>query len=473
MKAIARPLSLLIVALLAWTARADVIDMTDGRQFEGEIIAESETQVTIDAMVAGIRAKLTLPKTQVRKITAQPVPSDFFEPKAPVDERVSKGQTFNSDDVLYLEVPIQGRIGQDIFAEAIARILAYAKRYRIEHIVFVIDAREGDIDEAIRINKLLQQYDKDLKYHAIVRQCIGDPLVFAVYVDTVQLLPGGRIGGTTFSIQGRTTELQVADEQVLREQMAQEVGQHLREHGRPGLLAMAMIDPNIGAAAWKDSQGKVQVGPAIPQGTDPSNFIVNCPPGQILVLSETQGRALGMPAFDGDADAFGTKRLDIANWKSESDYGISTMQTLGQALQKRKTQLADQAQLRIANNIQRREQTNRNFLAQIEEARKWDPAKGTYGTMGGGWSWDSDGGRYESGTYLTPDAKDEWVNRSNATLRYLNKALQAAYALKRLDQEAIGLGLEPTYKAGELDMAIESIKTHMKFLNAQRERHLD
>jgi len=192
--------SLLVLSAVAW---ADVVAMKDGRRWEGEVLGQTDGQLTIDAMIAGIRARLTLPRAEVASVALEPLPTDFYQPDAEIANR-EPGPQHAHDDVVYLRVPIQGRIGQDIYAEAIGRILAYADRYRIEYVVFEIDCRAGDIDEAMRINQLLARYDSKLTYHAIVRACSGDPMVFAVYADTLQLLPGASIGGSTAPIEGRT-----------------------------------------------------------------------------------------------------------------------------------------------------------------------------------------------------------------------------------------------------------------------------
>ena len=65
--------------------------------------------------------------------------------------------------------------------DGVAKVLRYAKRHRVGHIVFVIDSTGvSSVDDAIEIYKLLGKYKNKLTYHAIVRDCIGPGLVVAV-----------------------------------------------------------------------------------------------------------------------------------------------------------------------------------------------------------------------------------------------------------------------------------------------------
>jgi hypothetical protein len=291
-------------------------------------------------------------------------------------------------------------------------------------------------------------------------------MIFSLLADTIQVLPGGTVGGSDLSIASRTAQHQPAEEAVLRQQMAIDASHYMQQHGRPGVLIMSMIDPELPAAAWKDADGKLQMNRSVPEGIAADQVIVQHQPGSVLVLTQDQCLKLGMPAFDGSAADLGPRVLHIDKWKLESDFGAQTMKSVAAMHQQQVQNKARAAERQIADNIQRRQQTQRNFQFNLAQARQWDPAKGNYATMGGGWNYDG----YQSTAYLTPDARADYRNRTDLTLISLKKALDAARAMKGLDEQATALGLEPTYGPDVMNQAVESIKMHMAMLAAERDR---
>ncbi|MHC4966552.1 MAG: hypothetical protein ACYTGE_16785, partial [Planctomycetota bacterium] len=63
------------VVLIAPGIRADIVEMTDGRRFEGEILREDAEALTIDTKVSPtIRTTLRLARADVESIERKPVP---------------------------------------------------------------------------------------------------------------------------------------------------------------------------------------------------------------------------------------------------------------------------------------------------------------------------------------------------------------------------------------------------------------
>jgi hypothetical protein len=73
------------------TTRADIVELYDGRRFEGKIFEETPSTVRIDTVVAGVRAKIGVPRRQVKSIQKLPLPEGFFdlEPKAWISADIS------------------------------------------------------------------------------------------------------------------------------------------------------------------------------------------------------------------------------------------------------------------------------------------------------------------------------------------------------------------------------------------------
>ena len=81
-------LAVAAIILLGIRGRADVVTLTDGRTFNGQVLEESAATVRIDTKVEGTRVILGFPRVDVRSVEAKPIPARFFE-RAPAEARVS------------------------------------------------------------------------------------------------------------------------------------------------------------------------------------------------------------------------------------------------------------------------------------------------------------------------------------------------------------------------------------------------
>ncbi len=430
---------------LAVTADADVVEMLDGRVFEGEIVAQDDNTVSIDTQITpSIRTTLHLRRLEVRLIEQRPLPDGYFDPP-PAAPRVSDPTAFSGSHTLYLEVPIEGRFGTDIFADGLADILRYARRYRIEHIVFVVDSGGGEFEEIEAVYAELRRHRRVFKYHALVRSCIDAALAVPVWCDTIHLLPGATIGGLS-SVSGRDSA-NAAEDELVRAQIAREVVREAGLRGDVGAIVRAMIDPFQSLAAWRDEQGEIVVDVAPPEGVADDAMIFQVGPGRLLALSYDQGVALGMKVFDGPVADLGAA-LEIDEWTPESEYGVQTMTRTAN----RKAMEAAEASLHFADvveeNLRRRAILERNLEENVRQVAEWDPTKGSYDFYSRryGWGWY----RRTSRTRMTQDSRMRWQRRTDLTMGYLKQAAQAVTGLERLDREGLELGLEPMFTDQDL-----------------------
>ncbi len=80
-------LTLLVTGLAALpAARADELELTSGRKYQGKLVQEDDNYVVFEAILGGRSAKLTFPRSLVRKVTPGPVPTPAKPPaSAPAD----------------------------------------------------------------------------------------------------------------------------------------------------------------------------------------------------------------------------------------------------------------------------------------------------------------------------------------------------------------------------------------------------
>jgi len=344
-------LSLIGLFVLAFTtdvSLGDVVLMKDGRRFEGTIILEN-TVVRIDAMVAGIRATLTLPKDQVKSIEKNAVAKGFYDPPPP-PPRFSLRDPLEDPDAIYIEVPIVGVFGKDVFAQGVQGAITYAKRHDIRHIVFTIDSTGGNLAEAAMIFHTLDRGTEGIHLHAIIKKCYGDAMAIPVLCETVNLAPGGSLGGLDRSITEISKKYKPEDEQVVRSEIAIKIAERAALRGRDPRAIKALIDPLVTFAVWKDKDGQQKRGLTVPADTPKENIILQVGNNEVLKLNSDQAAQLGIPKFSGVAKDLG-KVLELTKWKLESDYGAKIM--AGFATKHAKNEYAAQAVIdsHIKSNI--------------------------------------------------------------------------------------------------------------------------
>ena len=458
----------LAALVLAVPTSADVVEMKDGRSFEGEIIEETSTHIRIDARVTPtIRATLTLEKSEIDTYERKPLPPGFFDPPEKAEPRVSKPDAFDDDDNHYLVIPIVGRIGEQVFADGVKQGILYARRHRVPHVVFVIESEGGSVDEARRIYKAMSRYHGDVQFHALIRNCRGGALAIPVWCDTLTLAPGAQIGGSYDPHAG--TPAEVEQEQVIRSQVANEVAKDVTKRGGRGELIRAMIDPLETLVGWFDENQVVQLGVAPPLETPEDRIIFRTEVGDVLVLAEGQALALGLQSCSGSPESLGAA-LEFENWTKESDYGETTMAKVAASRQRRAAAETARFNERVQKNIERREMADRYISNNLQQAANWNPSNASYDDYGKRWKWHS-GGFYTTRSTWDMGARQRWRDRTDATLHYLSNAATGIRTAIALDQEAVELGLEPTFKPGELEMMGQDLLMKADYLRRNRNRY--
>lgn len=460
---------LLIVTLLLTIAaqiQAAQIVMKDTRRFEGNILLESADSVTIDTVIAGIRAKLKLNVADIASVEKGPAPAGFFDP--PPAPKEADAAAYAEDNELYLEIPITGDLGKDAFAEGVRAALSYAKGNDVKHIVFLIDSSGGDMNEAITVYRALQAYSPHFKYHAVIRNCVGPALAVGLWCDTVHLVRGAKIGGGSLVFKNDDEK---ETRRVISAQLADEVAAKHAKSPNGRQVIRAMLDPTVQLAGWRDKSAPkgYSVGAEPPKDLPADQLIFKVDSTHALELSYDQATAMGLPSCDGDPASLG-KALKLDHWKAESSYGLKAM-TLSAKKQKDR---ADAAKFvfenRVRDSVSEREVTERYISRQIELAAQSDPAKGDYGSYSVhyGWGW---GGVVSGTTYSSEDRK-EWKFRCNATASYLREAAAGLQNMKRMEKVAVELGLPTTYKPGEIDGMLADLEQKYQTVLRQSQRNV-
>jgi hypothetical protein len=217
----------------------------------------------------------------------------------------------------------------------------------------------------------------------------------------------------------------------------------------------------------------ITFGEKAPTEVPASHVILRDDPEKTLRLTYAQAKSLNLSVLDGGADALG-KQLGFDDWHLESDFGRESVDRLTRRQVEQKEKAATAFEMRIKENIRRREAVENQIQMNLKAAAEVDPSKGDYATYGRRWSWGWNG--YESsdgggGTSLTYESQQLWRNRTDATLMYLNRANSAVIAARKLDKEAVTLGLEPTFKSEELEQMATDLQAKGRMLRLHRNRY--
>ncbi len=460
-------LLLLCMTLSESVALGDIVTLYDGRTYEGTILESTDSLVRIDAMVAGVRVKIGLPRRDIETIDKMAVPADFYAPKPQPVKRVSDPKSFKAGSKLYLEVPIVGRFGVQVVPDGVKKCLSYAAVNKIEHIVFFIDSQGGEQVAAKEIYDLLARYDKRITYHAVVRDSVGVAMAVTVWCDNVFLLPGANLGGTELVYNKNRYD---GDPAVFLSQVAFEVGAVAEQRGWPAGAVPAMIDPSARFAAWVDETGQIVTGVRVPGSVSKKNVVVADRRQSVLTLTRNQAAALGVARKFSDKTAALGYELGIEGWRKESDYGSTTLLAAARTQHKRMERVASKNASKIKKLLKRREVTRRYIERCLALAHKWDSEyKPDSRYRNNRARWDS----YWGGAPLaTTTTRTRWRALTDTTLDYLYRARAGVLEMLKLDDQAERLGIDPEYKPGELDGLLDDLVVKIEFLRVQRSRRL-
>jgi hypothetical protein len=463
------PVVLSLVSILAGGSSvvlADQIETKDGRLLEGNVVFKDDTKLRLDTMVGRSRVTLTFYLESVKNVEKRDLPPGFFDPPPP-PPRAAGAREAKENETLYLEIPILGVIGQQVLAEGVTQALAYAVRYGIHHIVFTIDSAGGNLDEAKSVYRALKSHKDELTYHGIVRKCQGASLAIAVWCQTMHVLPGGKIGGALPTVTKQGDENDAAETEILWTQIANRVVADTGRKGNHAEVVRAMFDPSESLAAWRANDGTLQTGPVASPDVPKDRVIFAVKPGTTLELSYDQCVALGMPAFKGGASDLGDV-LKLPGWTAESDYGAKVVAKTSEDREKKVKAQQSAFEKKVESNMSRRESTNQFIEDSIKQAASWDPAKATYEKYSQQWNWGWGwSGGWESPQW-TADSQRRWRDRTDACIYYLAQSAKGLHTMKRLDTDAAKLGLEPTFKPGEIDTMIRDLEVRANLLQSDR-----
>jgi len=373
-------------------------------------------------------------------------------------------RTLQAQEGSYLEIPLKGRLGEEITASGVEKALKGAKAAGIKNIVFSVDSTGGDQMVCKDLVNILRNADKDFAFTAVVQEALGTAVVFIVRADKIFVRPGAKLGGVYLNTAKTEQETGVGSDVILSN-IALNAGVQAKMHGRPAELIRAMIDPSEPVFAWKDAAGKAEFGRSLPPGTAKETILLEHKAGKVLTLTDAEAVALGFAQkFEGTVAELG-KALGIEGWVSKGN----ALATLTEAAATEKTekdgQKNDRQKFLIDQNRKRREETKVAIERCLEVAHEWNPKMATYSTQlewSGYW-----GGGSTDGNRMTPEARRKWQDRTSITVSYLSKARGGVAEMVKLEKDAKTMGQELLYPEGKLQSIYEDLGLTIAMLESE------
>jgi hypothetical protein len=222
----------------------------------------------------------------------------------------------------YVEIPIKGGFGEEVFASGVFRALNEAKSRKIKHAVFVIDSPGGVVADAVAIQKVMDQFEPDFTYHCVIVRGISASMAVVSGCRNVFMPDGGATGAAvSFSTNVDTGSAEV--DAKMNAAWASQLAARADKHGQPGVLYRAMVEKPAEVWWGKDGAGKFVL--AAHQGTLTETEQVDSPES-VLALTVSQAVKYGFAKPVPTADAKGVGALiGVADWVPASDMGAKAM----------------------------------------------------------------------------------------------------------------------------------------------------
>lgn len=315
---------------------ADVLVTTKNRRFEGQVVEMTASKVVIRTTLHGFETTLTFARSEIASLELDD--TDPAPDAAPVGgEEADEADAFTADQLrkvekeaepvreapvkrdgvpMYMEIPLRGTFGEEIYPKGVAESLKFAVENGVTDVIFRIDSGGGEVWAAQRIVELMEEHTQTLRYHALIERSISASIWPTFNCDTITMAPASAFGGAVvFRVSDNSGSFEV-DKKFNSIRMAELVAQ-AEENGHAGQVVRAMMlsEEKLYAAKPKGSDEWVFLSEMPADPSRYASFETIDTEQQILTLTANQADRYGIAAKldTSDADAL-RARLGYAEW---------------------------------------------------------------------------------------------------------------------------------------------------------------
>lgn len=236
----------------------DQVTLSDGRQFTGNIIEETDDVITMEIFMMGMRTKQTWLRKDVLDVLHDAIANT--EVKKPAKEGVeikaASGKVlYDPNDTRHTvyKVPIKGQVGLDAHTRIIRMVWDEAIAAHAQTIILEFDCSQelgpgADIEEYRDFFEVLKREARAKEIHVVVwvKNASGVGLAYALMFPEIYFQPDGQMGGGW--VINETLSQNFKDEAVRSKMISAWVGicRGMAEEGEHDqLLCEAMIRPEV------------------------------------------------------------------------------------------------------------------------------------------------------------------------------------------------------------------------------------
>ncbi len=223
------------------------------------------------------------------------------------------------DATLYVEIPLQGVLGEDAPAESIKQTLNAAGQNKlITHAVFMVDSFGGSILD----RSVVAEYNGKLEVTAVVRNALTTAAFPVFFADHIFMTRDGLIGGLPLHLYVPPGSEEVTAKQVgIFSSMAASAAD---VHGHNPDIVRAMINEKESLYYWR-VDGRPVLSNTKPENTknlDGFRKVKPALPGTTLTLDTRMAKEFGFAEPIDDFDAFIVGEfLGKKNWRPANNFG--------------------------------------------------------------------------------------------------------------------------------------------------------
>jgi len=236
----------------------DQVTLSDGRQFTGHIIEETDDVLTMEIIKMGMRTKQTWSRKDILEVLHDAIART--DAKKPVEgeaqvKAVSGKVLYDPNDTRHAvyKVPVKGTFGLDAHTRIIRMVWDEAIAAHAQAIILEFDCSQelgpgADIEEYRDFFEVLKREARAKEIHVVVwvKEASGVGLAYALMFPEIYFQPDGQMGGGW--VINESLSQNFKDEAVRSKMVSAWVGicrGMAEEGGHDQLLCEAMIRPEV------------------------------------------------------------------------------------------------------------------------------------------------------------------------------------------------------------------------------------
>ncbi|MEQ9616610.1 MAG: hypothetical protein RLN60_01100 [Phycisphaerales bacterium] len=389
------------------------VNLKRGEPVVGKLVAQDAREIVVETLISNIPYKQTFRQSEILSIQilekaelTTPVEHESTDSEEDLDEDAEKTSDWVAP-TRYMTIPITSGVGigniddslDTVTPEGIGSALDYARRKKVEHVVFLLDTPGGFSKDADDIVKIIESHGSSITFHAYIVNAISAGMRIAYACDKLWFTSGSSAGGVLSYSRIDTGEIEFdAKQNSIRASM---LASSASANGHNPIIARAMVIPEACVYTWHDEQQQLVISDVPPNDAATSYKTIDSDK-TVLTLTAADAVALQLGEhISGGHNTLGDL-LGVEKWQDIGAYGEKTIQRTTKNIIK-----AEESRQELVNDIlgtiKSIGESQTAVSSGIESARRLNPNNYSY-------AYDVKSGAF------TGESQRLWRERSDAAI---------------------------------------------------------